>query len=77
MYDVTCPFCGHQAPLQDFEPSLCDECCCPRCDEMFLFEPGDDDGEDDDEDEWAERYAAERWAAMSETERWGEIRRLS
>ena len=23
------------------------------------------------------RYAAERWAAMSETERWGEIRRLS
>lgn len=46
-YILTCPQCGYRGRGGEFEPTLCDECFCPVCEEMFIFEPDDD--QDDDE----------------------------
>jgi hypothetical protein len=45
---LTCPHCQYRAGDNEFEPSLCGECVCPKCEAEFLFE-SDDDEEDEDE----------------------------
>lgn len=50
MWLITCPnsCCGYQGPMDEFEPSLADECACPKCETFFEVDLTDD--EDDDED---------------------------
>lgn len=47
MWEVTCPKCGHQGDSEEFDISLCDECCCPKCGTSFEIDTSGDDEEDD------------------------------
>jgi hypothetical protein len=51
MWWITCPNCGHKAPLKDFEPSLADECSCPQCEEFFQVDLSDPEEDEEDEEE--------------------------
>lgn len=48
MWWITCPICNHEAPIDDFEPSLSDECACPKCEAFFEVDLsiGDEENED-------------------------------
>lgn len=48
MWWITCPECGHKAPLDDYEPSCADECSCPKCEAFFQVDlSGDEEDESD------------------------------
>lgn len=48
---ITCPRCQHEAHMDDFDPSLSDECTCPGCGLFFEVDLSARDDEDDEDTE--------------------------
>ena len=41
-YEIECPCCGYKARGSEYDPSLCDECFCPKCGSGFVVDVPDD-----------------------------------
>lgn len=42
---ITCPRCCYTADISEFNESMSDDMYCPKCTEMFFFEPEEEEEE--------------------------------